>query len=83
MGKPLHTYKCGCNTNGLENIREAKTKIESALDEATKVTAVKDTNRLQIDFFLHHVTKLGARKAPNANVTPPAGQIGTSCFGRK
>ena len=33
----------------MKNIREAKTKIESALAEAAKVTAVKDTNRFQID----------------------------------
>ena len=36
----------------MKNIRDAKTKIESALAEATRVTAVKDTNRLQIDFAL-------------------------------
>ena len=31
------------------NIGEAKTKIESALDDVTKVAAAKDTDRLRID----------------------------------
>ena len=34
---------------GLKHIRETKTKVESALNEATKLTAVKAPNRLQIE----------------------------------
>ena len=32
----------------MKNIREAKTKVESALTEVTKITSIKDSNRLQI-----------------------------------
>ena len=38
------------HSKGLENVREAKIKVESALSDVTKLTTVKDSNRLQIDF---------------------------------
>ena len=48
---------------GLKNIREAETKVESAVAEVANVTSANDTNRLQIDWicdFLSLSEKPGA-----------------------
>ena len=39
------------HSKGPKDIKEAMAKVESALTEVTKLTTVKDPNRLQIDFY--------------------------------
>ena len=36
---------------GLENMKEAKIKAKGALNDVTKLTSVKDSHRLQIDYY--------------------------------
>ena len=43
------------DSKGMKNIKEAKTNVESALNDVTKLTASNDSNRLQIDYYCDHV----------------------------